>query len=367
VIPILVSALKDQDPALRRQAAEALAVIGPDAKAALPALIELLADRNPAVCRHATYALRNIGVKPPAIIPALNKLLRHPDRQDVAVEALANIGAPAVPSLVRLLMGQDSALRVKSYYALVSTGDVFALIATLKNRDKELRSLVVEALEDIRREGSMRSVGGPNPLIDPSRKYVFTRVETGCGYENEGRTIFVSEVDSGKSFPILPSCVYLYDPKVLEYAGKYYLLIVEQGGGTAEGTSFWLYDMKANEYVIHAEGEINETKDRGVFSYAYYQGCSPTPAGTVIMKNLINRESPLRLLPRLMHGLTLRRNVRVFHTFDECSQPDTKPFEIIRNAGTRVLVVSKCEDGSYTIYYNGAIASVPKGSLKTVK
>jgi hypothetical protein len=85
------------------------------------------------------------------------------------------------------------------------------------------------------------------------------------------------------------------------------------------------------------------------------------------MKNLINRETPLRLLPRPMHGLTLRRNVRMFHTLEECSQPDTKPFEIIRNAGTRVLVVSKCEDGSYAIYYKGAIASVPRGTLKRVR
>ena len=368
VIPILIGALKDQDPAVRRQAAEALAGIGPVAKAAAPALFESLTDRNPDVCRYATYALRNIGVKPPAIIPALNRLLKHPDRRirDVAVEALTNIGAPAVPSLVRLLMGQDSALRVKSYYALVSTGDVFALIATLKRRNKELRSLVIEALDEMR-EGSLTNAPGPNPLIDPSRKYVFTRVGTGCGYENEGRTMFVSLVDSGKSFPILATCVYLNDPRVLEYAGKYYLLIVGQNGGTAEGTSFWLYDMKANRYVIHAEGEIDDTKERGVFSYAYYQGCSPTPVGTVTMKNLINRETPLRLLPRPMHGLTLRRNVRMFHTLEECSQPDTKPFEIIRNAGTRVLVVSKCEDGSYAIYYKGAIASVPRGTLKRVR
>ena len=77
------------------------------------------------------------------------------------------------------------------------------------------------------------------------------------------------------------------------------------------------------------------------------------------MKNLLNRERPLRLLPRPMHGLTLRKNTKAF---DTCNQ-----IVIIRKAGTRVLVTGKREDGSYEIYYKGAIATVPKGSLKTTK
>ena len=83
------------------------------------------------------------------------------------------------------------------------------------------------------------------------------------------------------------------------------------------------------------------------------------PVGTVTMKNLINRESPLRLLPRPRHGLTLRKNTKAFST---CNQ-----IVIIRNAGTRVLITEKHEDGSYEIYYKDAIATVPKGSLKTSK
>lgn len=85
---------------------------------------------------------------------------------------------------------------------------------------------------------------------------------------------------------------------------------------------------------------------------------------------LLNRESPLRLLPRYpLHGLTLRKNTKVFHTFSECLQDDTSPpaITIIRNAGTKVFVISKCEDGSYEIYYKGSRGHVRKGGLKPTK
>ncbi|MEK6408415.1 MAG: HEAT repeat domain-containing protein [Acidobacteriota bacterium] len=371
VIPILIAALKDQDPQVRSEAVSALGAVGPDAKAAVPALIDSLGDRNADVLRHTIDALGKISTEATAnvIIPRLVRLLNRRDRgiREAAIGALAAIGEPAAPSLAKLLMGQDSYLQVKTYYALVAHGDVSTLIAALKSRDQNLRSLIVEAIDEIR-EGSMGSAEGTVLLFDPSRKYLFHKSGTGCGYENEGRTIFVSELDSGKSFPILASCNYLTLANFLEYGGKHYLLVAEVNGG-AGNPSFWLYDVKANEYVIHAKGEINETKERGVFSYAYSydEHDALIPAGKVTIKNLINRESPLRLIPmQPMHGLTLRKNTKVFHTPLETCQPDTDSFEIIRNAGTRVLVISKCEDSSYEIYYKGA-GHVRKGSLKPTK
>jgi HEAT repeat protein len=368
VILILIEALKDQDPAVRSEAAWALAGTGPAAKAAVPALIESVEDRNLEVCRYATYALKNAGAKSPAIIPALIKLLKHPDRaiREVATEALVNIGAPAVPPLVRLLMGQDSTLRVKSYYVLLSIGDVFALVATLKSRDKHLRSLVFEAIEDIRVDPT-RGIQAPDLLFDPSRKYLFQTVKNGCGIEDEAETMFVSQVDSGKSFAILASSQWLGTIEFLESGGRYYLLIVEgRGEATCQPRSFWLYDVKENEFVIHAEGGIEET-ERGVFSYGYCgENDSIIPVGKVTMKNLLNRELPLRLLPRPMPGLTLRRNTKVV---DSCNQTDSGPSAImvIRKAGTRVLVLGKREDASFEVYYKGTIAIAPKGSLKMTK
>jgi HEAT repeat protein len=371
VVPILIAALKDQDPAVRSEAADALGAVGPDAKAAVPALIDSLGDGNADVLIHAINALGKISTEATAtvIIPRLVSLLNRRDRgiREAAIGALAAIGEPAAPSLVKLLMGQDSSIRVKTYYALVGQGNVSSLIAALKTGDKHLRSLVVEAIDEIR-EGSMGSAEGTVLLFDPSRKYLFRKDGTGCGYENEGRTIFVSELDSGKSFPILASCNYLTLTRFLKSGGKYYVLIEEVNGG-AGNPSFWLYDVKANEYVIHAEGEIHETGP-GVFSYAYSydEHDRLIPAGKVTIKNLLNRESPLRLLPRYpMHALTLRKNTKVFHTPNlEPNQPDTDSFEIIRNAGTRVLIIEKCEDGSYEIYYKGA-GHVPKGSLKPTR
>lgn len=374
VIPILIEALKDQDRAVRSQAAEALAGIGPAARAAIPALIESIEDRNPDVSRYATYALSRVGGKSPAIIPGLIKLLKHPDGgvREVATEALVNVGAPAVPPLVKVLMGQDSALRVKSYYALLSIENVPALIAAMKSRDENLRSLIVEALDEIASKRKGGAEGTVYLLFDPSRKYLFQNAKTGCGSENVGRTIFVSELDTGKSFPILASCEWLEAEEFLESGGRYYLLIVAMNGeADCQPGSFWLYDVKANEFVIHAEGGISET-ERGVFSYGYCGDESETfiPVGTVTIKNLINRENPLRLMPRPMHGLTLRKNTPVFHNnFFECLQDDTNPpaITIIRTAGTRVFVISKCEDGSYEIYYKGSRGHVRKGSLKTTK
>jgi HEAT repeat protein len=373
VVAILIAALKDQDPQVRSKAASALGAVWPRVTAAIPALIDLLEDPNADVLKHAIGALGKINTAATAavIIPRLVRLLNRRDRgiQEAVIGALATIGEPAAPALAKLLMGQDSYLRIKTYYALTGQGKESTLIAILKTRDKRLRSLVIEAIDDIC-EGSKGSVEGTVLLFDPTRKYLFHKGMTGCGYENEGRTIFVTEVDSGKSFPILASCNYLTLARFLEYGGKNYLLIAEENGG-AGNPSFWLYDMKANKYVLHAKGVIDETKP-GVFSYAYAydEQDSLIPAGKVTIKNLLNRERPLKLLPRYpMHGLTLRKNTKVFHNpYLEACQPDTDSdsFEIIRNAGKRVLIIEKCEGGSYEIYYKGA-GRVHKGSLKLTK
>jgi len=381
VVPVLIDALKDQDPAVRSKAAAALRDIGTDAKVAAPFLVALLFDRDSRVGLAAANAFRAVGGDPalvPAaewrdlVIPRLIGLLRHPEREtrESAISALSFFSDAAVPVLLKLLSGEDSLLRVRSYYALVGISNVPGLIASLKSRDEDLRRLVLDAIEEIRVH-SMGTLQANDMFFDPSRKYVFQRVRTGCGSEGDGRTVFVSELDSGKSFPILATCAYLSADKFLQYAGRYYLLVVaDNGEDDCQPGSFWLYDVKANEFVIHAEGGVEETAP-GVFSYAY---CSDengrnTPVGTVTMNNLINRESPLRLLPRPMHGLTLRKNTKVFHTFSECFQDDTNPREttIIRNAGTRVLIITKCEDGSYEIYHKGRRGRVPKGSLKLTK
>lgn len=63
-VPALIEALKDEDEGVRLRAARALGVIGPEARAALPALNEALLDRSSQVMWEAVNAVRLIS--PPA-------------------------------------------------------------------------------------------------------------------------------------------------------------------------------------------------------------------------------------------------------------------------------------------------------------
>jgi len=92
-VPALIEALKDHDPAVRRNAAWALGDIGPEAKAAIPTLIELLKDHDQRVHRDAAAALGMIGPEAKVAIPALIELLKDHDQEiyRAAAEALGNI------------------------------------------------------------------------------------------------------------------------------------------------------------------------------------------------------------------------------------------------------------------------------------
>jgi hypothetical protein len=61
VVPLLEELLKDDDPAVRALAAQALHRFGPDARAALPALREATKDDDASVRQAATKALKEIG------------------------------------------------------------------------------------------------------------------------------------------------------------------------------------------------------------------------------------------------------------------------------------------------------------------
>jgi HEAT repeat protein len=65
--------LKDKDPSIRKNAAQALAHIGPEAKAAIPALTETLKDKDGSVRGFAAQALGNMGPEAKAAVPALTE------------------------------------------------------------------------------------------------------------------------------------------------------------------------------------------------------------------------------------------------------------------------------------------------------
>ena len=60
VMPKVIAALADQDPRIRRQAAETLGLYGPAARSALPALWQALHDDDSEVRLHASEAIMNI-------------------------------------------------------------------------------------------------------------------------------------------------------------------------------------------------------------------------------------------------------------------------------------------------------------------
>jgi hypothetical protein len=210
------------------------------------------------------------------------------------------------------------------------------------------------------------NVGIPEPLVDPTGSYVFYTSNTGCGFEQDGKTVFVSDVYGKKKSPILGRCMGVHGERFLTFQGKNYLLIT---GGTEAGDCYlWLYDIRRREFVVHAEGGIREIK-KGVFSYGYCEGgIEFKQIGTVTMRTLIRREAPLRLLPRYpTHGITQARDVRVYPSVTECNINSDKPHKTISKRGTRVLILRECEDGGYEIYYDGFRGKVMKGSIRPVK
>jgi HEAT repeat protein len=62
-VPPLIESLKDKDVSVRREAAEALGEIGPEAEDAVSPLLDLLRDENEMVQMRAKKALKRINPK----------------------------------------------------------------------------------------------------------------------------------------------------------------------------------------------------------------------------------------------------------------------------------------------------------------
>ncbi len=110
----LINDLTDGNKFTRREAARSLALLGPEAKPAVPALVDALDDDQDQVLFWAATALSNLG---PDAHEATSELIkrfsnqggrRYKDQARLRVAtALARIGAPAVPQLIKAL-GDDS-------------------------------------------------------------------------------------------------------------------------------------------------------------------------------------------------------------------------------------------------------------------
>jgi HEAT repeat protein len=147
-VPGLADALHDNEATVRQSAAEILGLLGPVARAAVPALAGALQDRMPTVALSAALALTQID--PTRARDAVPRLADALD-DAAAAEALADMGSEAraaVPALIAALKHREKAVRDSARHALGRIGPpaVPALIDALKSPSEGIDVLAAEAL-----------------------------------------------------------------------------------------------------------------------------------------------------------------------------------------------------------------------------
>lgn len=272
-----------------------------------------------------------------------------------------------------MTMQKTTVMRLLPIIFFISLGSSYSQTPAVRKMDVKLhyegRKLYtsINGKKHLIDEAAPTAVPIANALLDPSRKNVYYAKNTGCGFENEGTTLFVADVHGRTSVPILSRCVMLTPVRFFTSKGRSYLLIKEENGGTAYGTGFWLLDVAAGRFEVHAEGELT-AKRNNTFSYGFYdEGETLKPLGTVTLQTLITRDRPLRLLPRQpTRALTVKNNTKLVLTDPYCG-PLSDDVRLVENAGSQVLIAGECPDGGYQVYFQGSIGKVAKQDLKLLR
>src|SRR6185437_9622692 len=139
LVPALIPLLQDAE--MRWYAAQALADVGPEARAAIPALIPLLKGNNDIkLAECAAYALGEIGPDAKEAVPALCEVLFHSKgpQSDRAWNAILAIGSGAAEHLGAALVDPDREHR----------RTVAALLIALEEKARPARSALRHDLED---------------------------------------------------------------------------------------------------------------------------------------------------------------------------------------------------------------------------
>ena len=170
-VDMLVEALGDRNPGVRRRASKALAKIG---KGAVNALLVTLENHDWELRRRAAEVLGIIG-DPRAVQPLVAAL----GDQDIgvrwqAIRALGRIGAAAVEPLVSVLGTTTNGVRWWAAAAVEKLGAsaVQALIRALSDKNWELRQQAVEVLGAL---GDKRAVEPLVAMLKDSNGGVVTR------------------------------------------------------------------------------------------------------------------------------------------------------------------------------------------------
>jgi HEAT repeat protein len=167
-VSILIAALKDQEPQMRAGGAMALAMIGPDAKAAVGPLVDLLADETldqaaskvrSGATKVVPDALTRIGSDAvPALAAALKDGRKSSFARWQAAGTLANLGRKSKPALAVLetaMKDKDKLVAVESACAFVlAGGDAGNAMPVLEEGLKDKSSIVAwNAADAVRRLG----------------------------------------------------------------------------------------------------------------------------------------------------------------------------------------------------------------------
>ena len=165
-VPVLSESLNDNGtPAeVRKAAAEALGVLGPDARAAAVHLGAALKDKNLDVRRAAAVALDRLGKEAKPAFAAMKEALRDEDRavRSQVIHALGNVGRETpevVPLLIDATQDKVTEVRLTAIYALAAVGPAAkAAIPVLTNASRDgqpaLRDAATEALKKIQEKST---------------------------------------------------------------------------------------------------------------------------------------------------------------------------------------------------------------------
>jgi HEAT repeat protein len=173
-LPDLIALLDDEHPQKYAGAAQAIYVIGPEAKEAVEPLLKLMARDEHFPRRAAIYGLMGIGPEAKAAVPALTDLLTHEDfhTQYWACRALREIGPEAktaAPVLVELL--RDGVPSKPRYAASVRRHAAQALGGIGPDVGAEARDALAAALKDPIdpvREDAAIALGKLGPFAKPA-------------------------------------------------------------------------------------------------------------------------------------------------------------------------------------------------------
>jgi HEAT repeat protein len=166
----LTKALRDGDWQVREVAIEALGQVG---SPAVDMLIKLLRDWD--VRKYAILALGKI--RDERVLDPLMQQLRNDEFKDDAINALVELGEPAVPRLIAALTDKDEMVRKQAVLGLgriKNSEAIDPLIAMLQDRDWFTRLTAAAALESI---GDERGREAIKPLLKDPDMVVKMRVE----------------------------------------------------------------------------------------------------------------------------------------------------------------------------------------------